>query len=54
MGMLFGTFVQTIALVIITYKTNWDEQVLTFAAYLLRNVEPLFICKHYINVHLCR
>ncbi|KAK4581317.1 hypothetical protein RGQ29_024824 [Quercus rubra] len=28
MGMLFGTFVQTIALVIITYKTNWDEQVI--------------------------
>ncbi|XP_075636816.1 protein DETOXIFICATION 21-like [Castanea sativa] len=28
MGMLFGTFVQTIALVIVTYKTNWDEQVI--------------------------
>ncbi|KAL4607219.1 hypothetical protein ACB092_09G158200 [Castanea dentata] len=28
MGMLFGTFVQTIVLVIVTYKTNWDEQVI--------------------------
>uniref|UniRef100_A0A2N9GD65 Polysaccharide biosynthesis protein C-terminal domain-containing protein n=1 Tax=Fagus sylvatica TaxID=28930 RepID=A0A2N9GD65_FAGSY len=27
MGMLFGTFVQTIVLAVITYKTNWDEQV---------------------------
>ncbi|KAK7852242.1 protein DETOXIFICATION 21 isoform X1 [Quercus suber] len=27
-GMLFGTFVQTLVLVIITYKTDWDEQVL--------------------------
>ncbi|KAG5070757.1 hypothetical protein JHK86_005968 [Glycine max] len=26
-GMLFGTLVQTIVLTIITYKTNWDEQV---------------------------
>ena len=26
-GMLFGTFIQTVVLVIITYKTNWDEQV---------------------------
>ncbi|XP_019457193.1 PREDICTED: protein DETOXIFICATION 21-like isoform X2 [Lupinus angustifolius] len=26
-GMLFGTFVQTLVLTIITYKTNWDEQV---------------------------
>ncbi|CAL0323368.1 unnamed protein product [Lupinus luteus] len=26
-GMLFGTFVQTVVLIIITYKTNWDEQV---------------------------
>ncbi|KAH1256024.1 Protein DETOXIFICATION 21 [Glycine max] len=25
-GMLFGTFIQTIVLIIITYKTNWDEQ----------------------------
>lgn len=27
MGMLIGTLVQTIALVIITTKTDWDEQV---------------------------
>jgi len=27
MGMLFGTLIQTIVLLIITYKTNWDEQV---------------------------
>ncbi|XP_059427870.1 protein DETOXIFICATION 21-like [Corylus avellana] len=27
-GMLFGTFVQTIVLIIITYKTDWDEQVI--------------------------
>ncbi|XP_045802929.1 protein DETOXIFICATION 20-like [Trifolium pratense] len=27
MGMLFGTLIQTIVLIIITYKTNWDEQV---------------------------
>lgn len=27
-GMLFGTFVQTIVLVIITYRTDWDEQVI--------------------------
>ncbi|XP_020219481.1 protein DETOXIFICATION 21 isoform X2 [Cajanus cajan] len=26
-GMLFGTFIQTLMLIIITYKTNWDEQV---------------------------
>ncbi|XP_050224713.1 protein DETOXIFICATION 21-like [Mercurialis annua] len=26
-GMLFGTFTQTIALIIITYKTDWDKQV---------------------------
>ncbi|KAK7396099.1 hypothetical protein VNO78_16860 [Psophocarpus tetragonolobus] len=26
-GMLFGTLIQTIVLIIITYKTNWDEQV---------------------------
>ncbi|KAF5938029.1 hypothetical protein HYC85_025535 [Camellia sinensis] len=26
-GMLFGTFVQTIVLIIITYKTDWDKQV---------------------------
>ncbi|XP_059668214.1 protein DETOXIFICATION 21-like [Cornus florida] len=26
-GMLFGTFVQTVVLVIITYKTDWDKQV---------------------------
>ncbi|TKY62813.1 TRANSPARENT TESTA protein 12 [Spatholobus suberectus] len=26
-GMLFGTFIQTVVLIIITYKTNWDEQV---------------------------
>ncbi|KAK1404566.1 Protein DETOXIFICATION [Heracleum sosnowskyi] len=26
-GMLFGTFVQTVALMIITYKTDWEEQV---------------------------
>ena len=26
--MLFGTFVQTVVLIIMTYKTNWDEQVL--------------------------
>ncbi|KAK7266968.1 hypothetical protein RIF29_19630 [Crotalaria pallida] len=26
-GMVFGTFVQTIVLIIITCKTNWDEQV---------------------------
>ncbi|XP_075638313.1 protein DETOXIFICATION 21-like isoform X2 [Castanea sativa] len=27
-GMLFGTFVQTVVLIIMTYKTNWDEQVI--------------------------
>ncbi|KAH1077460.1 hypothetical protein GLYMA_19G120900v4 [Glycine max] len=27
-GMLFGTLIQTIVLTIITYKTNWDEQVI--------------------------
>ncbi|KAK7286610.1 hypothetical protein RJT34_21729 [Clitoria ternatea] len=27
-GMLFGTLIQTIVLLVITYKTNWDEQVL--------------------------
>ncbi|XP_025703822.2 protein DETOXIFICATION 21 [Arachis hypogaea] len=27
-GMLFGTFVQTIVLTIFTYKTDWDEQVI--------------------------
>ncbi|TQD69121.1 hypothetical protein C1H46_045346 [Malus baccata] len=26
-GMLFGTFVQTIVLMILTYKTDWDKQV---------------------------
>lgn len=26
--MLFGTFVQTIVLVVITYRTDWEEQVL--------------------------
>ncbi|XP_027350612.1 protein DETOXIFICATION 21-like [Abrus precatorius] len=26
-GMLFGTLIQTIVLTVITYKTNWDEQV---------------------------
>ena len=26
-GMLFGTLIQTIVLIVITYKTNWDEQV---------------------------
>ncbi|BAT85016.1 hypothetical protein LR48_Vigan10g198100 [Vigna angularis] len=26
-GMLFGTLVQTIVLIILTYRTNWDEQV---------------------------
>lgn len=25
--MLFGTLIQTIVLIVITYKTNWDEQV---------------------------
>ena len=25
--MLFGTFIQTIVLTVITYKTNWEEQV---------------------------
>ncbi|KAK7290708.1 hypothetical protein RIF29_05313 [Crotalaria pallida] len=27
-GMLFGTLIQTIVLTIITYKTNWEEQVI--------------------------
>ncbi|KAJ7971988.1 Protein DETOXIFICATION [Quillaja saponaria] len=27
-GMLFGTFVQTVVLIIITYKTDWDKQVI--------------------------
>ncbi|KAK7336340.1 hypothetical protein VNO77_16878 [Canavalia gladiata] len=27
MGMLFGTLIQTIILVIITYRTNWEDQV---------------------------
>ncbi|CAJ1918508.1 unnamed protein product [Sphenostylis stenocarpa] len=27
-GMLFGTFIQTVVLIIIAYKTNWDEQVI--------------------------
>ncbi|KAK7290709.1 hypothetical protein RIF29_05314 [Crotalaria pallida] len=27
-GMLFGTLIQTIVLAIITYKTNWEEQVI--------------------------
>ncbi|KAK6944523.1 Multi antimicrobial extrusion protein [Dillenia turbinata] len=27
-GMLLGTFVQTVALMVITYRTDWDEQVL--------------------------
>ncbi|KAG7960586.1 hypothetical protein I3843_10G131600 [Carya illinoinensis] len=27
-GMLFGTFVQTVVLVVITYRTDWDEQVI--------------------------
>ncbi|KAJ1393243.1 Multi antimicrobial extrusion protein [Sesbania bispinosa] len=27
MGMLFGTFVQTVVLIIITFKTDWDKQV---------------------------
>ncbi|ESW33844.1 hypothetical protein PHAVU_001G105101 [Phaseolus vulgaris] len=27
-GMLFGTFIQTLLLIIITYKTNWDDQVI--------------------------
>ncbi|KAI6687721.1 hypothetical protein NL676_024549 [Syzygium grande] len=26
MGMLFGTFVQTVVLIVITYKTDWDKQ----------------------------
>ncbi|KAK9289964.1 hypothetical protein L1049_008126 [Liquidambar formosana] len=26
-GMLFGVFVQTVVLVIITYRTDWDKQV---------------------------
>ncbi|CAL1356668.1 unnamed protein product [Linum trigynum] len=26
-GMLFGTFIQTIILVVITYRTDWDKQV---------------------------
>jgi hypothetical protein len=32
--MLFGTFVQTIVLVIITYRTDWDEQVLALVCLL--------------------
>ncbi|KAJ7971999.1 Protein DETOXIFICATION [Quillaja saponaria] len=28
LGMLFGTFVQTVVLIIITYKTDWDKQVI--------------------------
>ncbi|KAK3423641.1 hypothetical protein EUGRSUZ_F00509 [Eucalyptus grandis] len=27
-GMLFGTFVQTVVLIVITYQTDWDKQVL--------------------------
>ncbi|KAK7336339.1 hypothetical protein VNO77_16877 [Canavalia gladiata] len=27
-GMIFGTFIQTIVLLTLTYKTNWDEQVI--------------------------
>ncbi|KAM3690631.1 hypothetical protein ACJW31_09G134200 [Castanea mollissima] len=27
-GMLFGTFVQTVVLIIMTHRTNWDEQVI--------------------------
>ncbi|CAL1384205.1 unnamed protein product [Linum trigynum] len=27
-GMLFGTFIQTIILIVITYRTDWDKQVL--------------------------
>ncbi|KAF8023394.1 hypothetical protein BT93_F0791 [Corymbia citriodora subsp. variegata] len=27
-GMLFGTFVQTVVLIVITYKNDWDKQVL--------------------------
>ncbi|KAF5471939.1 hypothetical protein F2P56_008696 [Juglans regia] len=27
-GMLFGTFVQTLVLVVITYRTDWDKQVI--------------------------
>jgi hypothetical protein len=32
--MLFGTFVQTVVLVIITYRTDWDEQVLALVCLL--------------------
>ena len=41
MEMLFGTFVQTIVLVVITYKTDWDEQVLALFT-LFTNVMALF------------
>jgi len=27
-GMLFGTFVQTLMLITITFKTDWDKQVI--------------------------
>ena len=30
MGMLIGTFLQTVVLVIITYRTDWEKQVLNY------------------------
>lgn len=32
-GMLFGTFVQTVVLIIITFKTDWDKQVIDLSLY---------------------
>ena len=42
MEMLFGTFVQTIVLVVITYKTDWDEQVLALFTLFTNFMAPFF------------
>lgn len=39
-GMLFGTFVQTIVLIIITLKTDWNKQVID------QSVIVFFCCVH--------
>ncbi|KAM7274050.1 hypothetical protein ACFE04_028714 [Oxalis oulophora] len=39
-GMLFGTFVQTVVLLIITWKTDWDKQVISARARVNKWVVP--------------
>jgi len=41
-GMLFGTFVQTVMLITITFKTDWDKQVIDFLLALYMIVKLIF------------